>query len=238
MKRLNLAAMILTLGISAVCVSCVISIIPIVGNGHIVDSERSVAPFGKIQSSGSAKLRFHESQEYRTIVSTDSNLDEYVVTTVKNGTLIIKTKRGHFSFTKLVIDVYCPLVTNVSLSGSGSFSGGTITTSSFRVDISGSGSVNATVECTNFSANISGSGKITAAGNSANTNLAISGSGKFNGDTLTSNNANIKISGSGNVNVYVTGNLTANISGSGTVYYSGNPSINSKISGSGRIQRR
>ena len=239
MKRLNLVAMILALGVSAVCVSCVITIIPIAGNGNIIDSERDVAPFEKIRSSGSAKVRFHESQEYRAVVSTDSNLDEYVVTTVNNRTLTIRTKTGHFSFTKLVVDVYCPVVTNVSISGSGSFSGDTITTPSFGVDISGSGSVNGTVECTSFSANISGSGKITVAGNSANTNIAISGSGKYDGDQLNSNNVNINISGSGNAAVYVTNNLSATISGSGAVYYRGSPaSTNLKVSGSGRIWKR
>jgi len=239
MKRLNLVTLAVIIGMAVVCSSCVISIIPIMGNGNISTSERTVSSFEKIDTSGSAEVRFHESQEYRASVTVDSNLDEYVEIYVRGNVLNIKPRNGFsYSFTKLLVDVYCPALTRVSMSGSGYFEGAdTITTSVFAADISGNGKISGRIECESFSAKISGSGKINVTGNSGSSNISISGAGSFYGDTFSVNTAVASISGSGNAYVYVTNSLKADISGSGTIYYRGNPQVNSKISGSGRVKK-
>jgi hypothetical protein len=239
MKNLSLVIMAVAIGIAVVCSSCIIAITPIVGNGNIRTSERTVSSFNKIHISGSAEVRFHESQEYRASVTVDSNLDEYVEVYVSGNVPNIRTRNGYFcSFTKLLVDVYCPVLTRVSMSGSGYFEGAdTITTPVFAADISGNGKISGRIECESFSAKISGSGKINVTGNSGSSKISISGAGTFYGDTFTVNTAVVSISGSGNVNVYVTNSLKADISGSGTIYYRGNPQVNSKISGSGRVKK-
>jgi len=240
MKRRNLVVAAVVIGIALVCSSCIITVAhPITGNGRVVTSARAVSAFEKIHISGSAKVRFHESQEYQVSVTVDSNLDEYTEVYVNGNVLNIKPKNGFTcSFTKLLVDVYCPVVTGVSVSGSGHFEGiDTIITPVFTVDISGSGKIGGTFECGTFSAKIAGSGKITAGGNSKHSNFSISGSGSFFGDTLSVNTAVVKISGSGNAYVNVTDSLKADISGSGAIYYRGNPQVDSKISGSGRVKK-
>ena len=225
------------IGIFACCVSCT-SFLPIKGNGNLVTSEKTVSEFEKINVSGSAEVRFHASQEYRAVVTVDENLDEYVEIVTKNNVLNIGTKSGSYSFTKFLVDIYCPILTAASVSGSGSFKNmEKITVSTFETAVSGSGKIAAEVECESFSARISGSGNIMVTGNSQNADIGISGSGKFSGDEFLIKDATVRISGSGNVDVHVTDNLKANISGSGGITYRGEPKTDTNVSGSGRIKK-
>jgi len=228
---------VLTIGFITVCLSC--SILPIRGNGNIVSSERVVSSFERISSSGSAQVRFHVSSESRVVVTTDSNLIEFVTTTVTNNELRIGTENGNFIFSKLFIDIYYPVIYGVSLSGSGSFnSSDKITVSAFNANISGSGSIKAIIECETFSSLISGSGHVTVSGKNESSNITVSGSGKFNGNEFLKTNAKVIISGSGSANINVTGDLNAAVSGSGSINYRGNPSnVVTNISGSGRINK-
>ena len=227
------------IGIYVGCVSCCVTFpITIKGNGNVVTSEKTVSAFDKIRVSNSAVVRFHASQEYRAVVTVDENLDEYVEIVTKNNVLNIGTKSGSYSFTKFQVDVYCPVLTGVSMSGSGNFENmDKITTSTFETSVSGSGRIKVTIDCENFSARISGSGGITTNGNSKDADIVISGSGQFSGNEFNIKNATVRVSGSGNVSICVTDNLTANISGSGGINYRGEPKIDSKVSGSGRIRK-
>jgi len=209
------------------------------GNGRLIAYEKSVAAFEKIDCEGSADVHFYASDEYRTVVTVDSNLEEFAEVFTKNNTLHIRPKRGYTCiFTKFLVEVYCPTVSEVSLSGSCNFSGKSkLVTPSFETTISGSGKVVGTVECDSFSAKISGSGKIAIDGVTKNANIVISGSGKFDGADFNIIEAIVKISGSGDANIWVEDILKANISGSGKINYRGEPKIDSTISGSGRIRR-
>ena len=235
MKRFNKIAAIIV--VSACCVSCVATF-PIKGNGNLKTSEITDSTFEKINCGGSADVRFHAGDEYRAIVTIDENLEEYVEIFTKNNVLNIRTKNGYnIAPSKFTVEVYCPVLTAVLISGSGSFrSMDKIIAPAFDSNVSGSGKIESTIECDNYSAKISGSGKITVYGNSNDTNISISGSGNFNGSELNSRNATITVSGSGNVNICVSDNLKARISGSGNINYKGNPKVDSSVSGSGRIR--
>jgi len=209
------------------------------GNGRLMTYEKSVSVFEKIDCEGSANVHFYASDEYRTVITVDSNLEEFAEVFTKNNTLHIRPKRGYSCiFTKFLVEVYCPTVTEVSLSGSCDFSGKSkIVTPSLETTISGSGKMIGTVECDSFSGKISGSGKIAIDGVAKDANIVISGSGKFDGADFNIKDAIVKISGSGDANIWVDDILKVNISGSGRINYRGEPEINSSISGSGRIRR-
>ena len=254
MKKSNVAGIIFIIGISAICLSCVV--FPVMGNGQLITTEMTVSSFERIALGGSAEVRFHASQGQRVVVTVDSNLSDYVDIFTRNKELIIRTKNGNYSFTRFLVDVYCPVLTGVSVSGSGSLTAiDKIVTSSFEANISGSGKTEGTIECDSFSAkisgsgetnynvicdtltaDISGSGEMTITGTGRDSNVRISGSGDFNGIEFKTNNVTAQISGSGNVNIWVLDNLRANISGSGSVRYRGSPRIDYSGSGSGRLR--
>jgi len=229
-------------GVILVCFSIISCVhLPLKGDGILVKSEETVTAFEKINIATNRKIdvHFYKSQEYRVIVTVDSNLKEYLEIDTKNNLLNIKTKKGRsYLFTKCLVEVYCPTLTALSISGSGYFKGmDKITTSTFKSSISGSGEIDGTIDCDDFSVNISGSGKINVIGNNKNTNIHISGSGTINGDNFKMENATVNISGSGKMNIFVTEYLKVNISGSGTINYRGQPKIDFSSSGSGKINR-
>jgi len=254
MKKTSVVAMILIIGFSVICLSCVV--FPVIGNGQLITTEMAVSSFERIDLAGSAEVRFHASQAYRVVVTVDSNLSDYVDIYTRNRGLNIRTKNGHYSFTRFLVDVYCPGLSGVSVSGSGSFTAlDKIAASSFEAEISGSGKTEGAVECRDFSArvsgsgkikntvicdsltaNISGSGEITITGTGRDSNVRISGSGDFNGIEFKTNNVSAQISGSGSLNIWVLDYLRATISGSGSVRYRGSPRIDLSGSGSGRLR--
>ena len=212
----------------------------IFGNKNIITDERNLSFFDKIEISGSAEVIFHSSAEYRAVVTVDSNLSEYLETTVRNGVLIIREKPGHdYVFTKETVDVYCPNITDISLSGSGRFDTiDKIAAPKISINISGSGKISGNVECNNIIIAISGSGSVSIAGNTENADIIISGSGSLNGTEFPISNCSINLSGSGKADIFVNKNLDVKLSGSGIITYRGNPQTNIENSGSGRVTQR
>jgi hypothetical protein len=226
------------------------------GNGNMVTSEKPVSAFDSIQISGSVAVNYHTSQEYRAVVTVDSNLEEYVRIETRGGVLTIGTKRGHYRFTNYTVEVYAPSLTGVSISGSVRFEAvDKIAAPSFNLNISGSGKIKGSFENDNFSTRISGSadmdsyivcgsfraaiagsGNIKLSGSANNLDISVSGSGDFAGSEFKANNAVINISGSGRIHIWVLENLKARVSGSGRVRYRGNPKIDYSGSGSGRLE--
>jgi hypothetical protein len=154
------------------------------GNGNIITDERILSSFEKIEISGYSEVRFHSGTEYRAIVTIDSNLNEYFETIVINDILKIRPKIGRkYIFIKNIVDVYCPTISDISISGSGKFEMiDKIIVPTFKANISGSGKINGTIECNNFFVRISGSGDINIFGNTEDADIDISGSGNFNGE--------------------------------------------------------
>ena len=236
MKKPYFIIIVAVIGISAVFISCY-SLPHINGNGVMVTSERDVSRFERIQISGSATVNYHASQEYRAVVTVDSNLEEYTRVYTEGDVLKIGTKNGKsYFFTNYTVDVYCPKLSAVSVSGSVRFNGiDKINTSKFTLGVSGSAKINGTYECNKFDADISGSSEIAVSGTAKEMSVTISGSVNFSGSEFQTNNANVRVSGSGNINIWVLDYLKARISGSGRVTYRGNPKIDYTGSGSGRL---
>lgn len=231
MKMYNLALAVLG---SVAFTSCTT-----IGNGNIITDERKLPSFNRIMIEGIAEVRFHTSTEYRAVVSIDSNLNEYFQTTVRNEVLIIKYEpSGPFSSTKEIADIYCPNLTDISISGAGRFEAiDTITSPVFKVNISGAGAIYGTIKCEAFSAGISGTGEINIKGNTQKAEISISGSGDFNAAECIINDCSIEISGSGRADMYVEDTLSGTISGAGRIKYRGKPEINFRNSGSGSVEK-
>ena len=221
--------------------SCVnLNGVTINGNGEIVNSEVILASFDNIQNNCSADVTYHVSSEYKVVLSTDSNLIEFVETEVIDDVLVIKTQKGSYSFTEFTANVYCPTLKGVDISGSGDFlSKDIIQTPKFEININGSGDIKGKFEVNTFIANIRGSGEIKLSGNTDELKLSISGSGDFEGEKFISNHAEIKINGSGDVDIHVNESLNVQIYGSGDVRYSGKPTaVNHSIFGSGEVIKK
>jgi len=91
------------------------------GNFNVTSQERTVEGFNDISLIGVGNVNVHPGENFKVVVTTDSNLQDRVITTVNGNTLLITEKSGSFSSTELDIDVYLPELKNISLSGAGNF---------------------------------------------------------------------------------------------------------------------
>jgi len=208
------------------------------GNNDIVEVEKPLLPFDKIDSEGIADMRFHKSDEYKMVIKTDSNIHDYLLLDQKDDKILISMKPGSYDFKELNIDIYCPTLTVVEMSGAGDFEAvDTIETESFTIDISGYGDVKGGIVCQNFSASLSGYGDMSINGSSQNVVIDLSGLGDFEGRDFHAQNAIVSVSGMGGVKIYVEKTLKADVSGMGGVKYYGNPTVTKDVSGLGRIRK-
>ncbi|MBL4888289.1 MAG: DUF2807 domain-containing protein [Flavobacteriaceae bacterium] len=216
------------------------------GNGDISTQTRTVlGHYDKIKVAGPFDVKLIKGKEGEIKVETDSNLQEHIIVKVKERDymLIIKVEDVVAikpSKRRIKITVPFTELNVIKLNGSGKItSSEIIKTKVLKTSLRGSGDLRLNVDAKEVVSKIAGSGNIMLKGHSKVLLINIRGSGDFYGDTLKTEDAEIKITGSGNVEVNVTGVLNAQIRGSGDIRYSGNPVLGrSKISGSGSIKSK
>ena len=163
------------------------------GNNDVTSQERTAEGFNGITLEGVGNVKIHPGESYKVIVTTDSNLQNRVLTTVNGNTLHITQKSGSFSATELTIDVYMPELKSISLNGAGNFKINAGNTSELDVSLSGAGSVDAQ----NFEVQ----------------NITIKHSGVGNAKIWVTNSLNGTLSGVGNIQYK--GNPTINVNRTG-----------------------
>ena len=209
------------------------------GDGNITTITRSTGSYDGLKAAGSMDFKLVKGKEGEISIKGDANLMEYIITEIKSGKLVVKTKNGvNLKPTKsIIVTVPYESIASVSLSGSGDVeNSGTIAAEDFEVSLAGSGDINLKVNSNSIESSIAGSGDIALRGSTTNLEAKIAGSGDFDGSNLNSKNVEVKVAGSGDANVVCNGELKVRISGSGDVNYSGKPtSKDTKVSGSGSI---
>ncbi|WP_299364188.1 head GIN domain-containing protein [Winogradskyella sp.] len=210
------------------------------GDGNITTITRSTGEYDGLKAGGPMDFKLVEGKEGSITINGDANLMEYIITEVKDGKLVVKTKKGaNLKPTKtIVVTVPYESITYVALAGSGDIdNSGTIKADDFEVALAGSGDIKLKVDSNSLESSIAGSGDIALNGSTKDLEIKIAGSGDFEGKNLDSVDVTVKISGSGEANVVCNGELKVRISGSGDVKYSGTPTNkDTKVSGSGSVR--
>lgn len=233
------------------------------GQGAIERTTRDVSGFKSIDLATSANVFVKQSTTFKVEVEAQKNIAEILETTVEDGVLKIKFKKGTWqvNFEKLNIYVEMPSVERLLISGSGDLTAETalsgdnmdlhisgsgnitvdkgLTAKTLKVTLSGSGNIEAEGIATGeLTTRISGSGDLTLAGTADKSSYTVAGSGDIDAKSVKSKAVEAHISGSGNINCHADESMDAHTSGSGDITYSGNATvIKSKSSGSGDISK-
>ena len=188
--------------------SCVFDISGIKGDGNVVSQERTASGFYGISIDGVANVNVRHGEDYRVVVTTDNNLQEFVFVEVKNGVLHINTKtktktktntNTNLKPTKFIVDVHLPELQSITLNGVG------------NVKLS--------------------------EGNASDLKISLSGAGNIDAQNYQVENIFITQSGVGNSKIWATNSLSGALSGVGNISYKGNPTVNIKVSGVGKVNR-
>ncbi|UAB78489.1 DUF2807 domain-containing protein [Erythrobacter sp. SCSIO 43205] len=124
----------------------------------------------------------------------------------------------------------------VSVLGSGEFTGGEATLDALDVNLAGSGSAAlGTLTASSLEISIGGSGSVTASGTAERLDINLGGSGGARLDQLKANDVEVAIAGSGSVNVQSDGAVEASIMGSGSVNVEGSATCTESAMGSGSL---
>ena len=209
------------------------------GNSDVQSETRAMGGFDKVKASASYTVNIHHDTISRVVITAEANIIPYIKTDISGSTLELDIRdhymvRPHY---EIIVDVYTPSLSGITLSGSGSINSDHFTTSTMDVKISGSGDIKADASADNVYADISGSGDCDIKGDCLNEVYKISGSGSIKSLDMLAKKCDATVSGSGEMYVNVSDYLNVRISGSGDVYYLGNPSLETSISGSGKVIR-
>jgi len=211
------------------------------GSGHMASEERSVSGVSGVELAMNGTLNVRLGDSESLTVEAEDNLLPYIETSVRGGTLLIKTRAGtNVQSTRSINFVLTVSELNAaSVSSSGDIIASAMEDNRCDIEISSSGSISLeSVDCTTLSTRISSSGQVSIAGGSAERQeIRISSSGDFLAPQVVSSDADITISSSGSATVNVLEHITGSISSSGNIYYFGDAQVNVRTSSSGTVQR-
>lgn len=209
------------------------------GNGEMVTKTRNTSSYEGIELVGSLNVELVAGTEGKIRVEAESNLQEYILTEVKNGTLKVSTEKNINLRPTKKIRIIVPFesIGRVALTGSGDITGSDIIKSAnFEMNVTGSGDMKLNVDAGKIEGQITGSGNIHVRGQTEEFICKVTGSGDFKAYDLRAENARATVSGSGDIEIYAVSSLYANVAGSGDITYKGNPQKQDfKTSGSGSV---
>ncbi len=190
------------------------------GSGVSRQQERKLTAFSMLDVSGVFDVHLIVGSPQQVILTADDNILEHIRTEVRNGTLIVDSKRSICVKTDLRLEIRVPEIKAIEVDGSVTLHAAKITGPSFSLSLDGSSDATVQGSCRRFEVDLLGSTSLEA-------------------ETLKAAHVSIRVTGSGDASVYASQRLDAKISGVGTVTYSGNPSqINPEIMGVGDLVPR
>jgi hypothetical protein len=161
------------------------------GDGNIVSQNRTTSEFYGITIEGTADVNVWHDKDYKVVVTTDNNLQDFVSVEAKNNILYINTK-PRLKPTKLMVEVHLPELQSINLKGVGNVKLPAGNASGLKISLSGVGNIDAqNYQVENIAINHSGVGDaIIWATNSLSGTLSGVGDIRYKGNPRMSVNIN------------------------------------------------
>lgn len=208
------------------------------GSGVNKTEARSVAAFHAIDSGGWWNVEVVAGDRPTVEVSGDDNIVPLIITSVKDGVLVIEATESATSKLATVVRIALPSLTSLKLSGAGTASIKDVTSSKLALLASGAGSVSFKGSSDDVTVKASGAGNVALAGKGKSLTAQASGAGNIDAAAFEVTLATVKASGAGNVTVNATTSLDIAASGAGNVVYLGAPKLSKKVSGTGSVKAK
>ncbi|NOT84087.1 MAG: DUF2807 domain-containing protein [Methylococcaceae bacterium] len=187
------------------------------GSGVMGKDKRQIDDFQSIKIEGSINVNYRRGQNTQCAVTGDNNLLPIIKTEVSHGVLVISANKNYQAQLPLIVELIGPNLKALIQDGASDVDLRELNEKSFKLNMSGSGTVNAQGKAGEFLAEISGSGDVKAR-------------------NLIADQADLSITGSASIEVAAKNLLKASITGSGDITYFGNPKkVEPRITGSGNI---
>ena len=209
-------------------------------SGVIVEDVREIINVNRIVLEGDGNVSVNMGEDETLMLIGDENLVKSVVTDVNDGLLRISYSEPLFQNDNTSIDIIVTVknIEAVHLEGAGKITALHIEAEDLELFVSGSGKMNLNVDTETLVTKIVGDGSITVTGTTNRQVVLLEGSGFYNGASLSSLEAGVRVNGLGEIRIFVEDELNAISVNGGRIIYSGSPSISlSDVSGDGTIRK-
>lgn len=224
---------------------CAVLLVAGANNVFAETQDRHLSGFHAISSSASFDVYITQGASESVKVEAPSDVIDKVITEVKRGELIIRTKNSGFSWgsifnnKKVIIYVSLREINSLSLSGSGDvfFKDG-LHADHFNLRGSGSADITGKINARDLDVMMSGSGDTKLSGNAGISTVNCNGSGDYAASSLVTLATTVHLNGSGDAKVNATQKIDASLNGSGDISYTGGAKqVSTHKNGSGDIRR-
>lgn len=159
------------------------------GSGNITKEKRAIATsFDKIASSSGITVIVEQGSPTSIEVETDDNIQQYVITKVENGTLVVKVEGSIHTESPINVTVKMPTITSLeSSSGSTISSKNTLRGTEISLTTSSGSEIEAVLEYEKVSCDSSSGSNITVSGKALNLQTSTSSGSEINAEELAAN---------------------------------------------------
>jgi hypothetical protein len=213
LRELSLAA--------ALCASLSACSTPLIGSGTVAHEVRTPGPFSEIEVSGDFDVTVDLGEaRHEVAIDADANLVAEIRSVANGKRLVVDTAREVKPSRRVKLAIAAPDTALVRTSGSSAVKVVDVANERFRLELNGSGNVE-------------------ASGTTAQLHVFLVGSAQVHLEKLAVSGALANVDGSGSVELAEPKLLEAEVRGSGTIRYAGTPKITGQwIHGSGRVVHR
>ncbi len=239
MKSLKL----LIIAIAVICISgCVQGQFrkTIYGNNKVVTRERKTESFKGIRVSTGIDVYLKQGDNESLSVESDENLQEYILTEVRDGVLNVYTEANIREAERKRVYVTMKELKSVRTSSAGDVYGETpFKTDRLELSASSAGNIKLDVEAKEIECDLSSSGDMTLKGQADELKADLSSAGDLNAYDLKVREADISVSSAGDADINVSEKLTARASSAGDIHYMGDPKyVDAHSSSAGGVHKR
>jgi hypothetical protein len=210
------------------------------GNHNVVTNERKAESFSKVKASSGVDVYLKQGDDESISVEADENLQEYIITEVKNGELNVYTDANIRQAERMRVYITMREIKSVKTTSAGNIIGQTpVNSDQLELSASSAGDVKLEVHAKEIRINISSSGDMTLSGDADMLDANLSSAGDLDAFDLRVREAEISVSSAGDADVYVTEKITARASSAGDINYKGDPKyVDFHSSSAGGIHKR
>ena len=210
------------------------------GNHDVVTKERNVGSFSAIKASSGVDVYLKQGDAGPISVEADENLQEYIITEVRNGELNVYTDANIRRAEKMRVYVTIPEIRSLRSTSAGNIIGQSpVKSDKLELSASSAGDLKLEVYTSDLRVTISSSGDMTLTGEADKLDADLSSAGDLNAYDLEVREAYVNVSSAGDADVNVTEKITARASSAGDINYRGNPKyVDFHSSSAGGIHKR
>lgn len=197
------------------------------GSGNVTTEDRSVTEaFERIEATRAIIVEVQRGDRHAISVKADDNLQQYIVTEVRNGTLraYLDNNKNYKSTSKMIVYVTTPELTSIEASGASRV----VTNDRFEgdemyVDVSGAAQVRLDFVGRELKAEVGGAGQVELRGSADEVHFEADSAGSLRAKGFTAKVARVEASSAASIQLRATREIHAEANSASSIRYEGNP---------------